>query len=80
MNVDFAMSILAHIACSHLPSDVNSLTRDEYVDLVEAFPFTVMLLAGIIVYLENTMVKDFAQFKYKHFAFLYHDSREICLT
>ena len=38
---------------------------DELLTWLKSFPCTVMLQAGIIVDLENTMVKDFVQCKYK---------------
>ena len=60
MNVDLAMPILCRIFFSHLLSDANRLAR--YMNLLtwsRRFPCTVIFQAGMIVELENTMLKDF---------------------
>ena len=72
VKADFAIPILLLISFSHLASEVNWLPKyTNECTCSSILPWTLMLHVGICEAFENTMVKDFALFKYRPFSSLF---------
>ena len=72
VKADFAFPILLLISFSHLASEVNWLPKyTNECTCSSILPWTLMLHVGICEAFENTMVKDFALFKYRPFSSLF---------